>query len=137
MTKKAKLCTYRTFKSIFGVENYVLLKNRCLTSLLSQFRIGILPLKIETGRFQNIPVDERLCDLCNTDIEDEYHFLMACPKYAEFRQQMITNVSEKYPEIVGLSLTEKFRLIVQLQFKELATFLDKAWHKRKALLYSK
>ena len=50
---KPKLRTYVKFKNTYVIEGYV---NSCLPrfqrSLLSQFRAGILPLKIETGRFK-------------------------------------------------------------------------------------
>ncbi len=37
------------------------------------------PLRIETGRFENMNVEEWICQICNTDvIEDEMHFLMSC-----------------------------------------------------------
>ena len=57
-------------------------------SLLAQLRSGILPLRLETGRFQNIrdentghfqklKVEERVCTLCNLNcIEDEIHFVL-------------------------------------------------------------
>ena len=50
---KHKLRTYRTFKATFATENYVI-KNisRRKRSLLCQLRIGILPLRIETGDFE-------------------------------------------------------------------------------------
>ena len=47
-----KLRTYCTFKRIFSVEPYVYkVVNRGHRSILAQFRNGILPLKIETGRY--------------------------------------------------------------------------------------
>ncbi len=40
----------------------------CLNStkpcIISQFRVGILPFHIETGRFRNVKGDERKCHLC-------------------------------------------------------------------------
>ncbi len=43
--------------------------------LLAQFRLGILPLHIETGRFRNNQPEERICPIYNTSVEDEYHFV--------------------------------------------------------------
>ena len=70
-----KLRTYCTFKRIFSVEPYVYkVVNRAHRSILAQFRNGILPLKIETGRYTQIPIE--LCILCNEDqIENECQFL--------------------------------------------------------------
>ena len=40
-------------------------------SLFAQFRAGILPLKIETGRYRNVSLPDRLCTLCDdSEVED-------------------------------------------------------------------
>ena len=51
----------RTFKTIFYTEKYVQ-KYTCKRerSLFAQSRVGILPLKIETGRYRGIAIEERL-----------------------------------------------------------------------------
>ena len=48
---------------------------------IAQLRCGCLPLEIELGRYRNpkIPLDQRICNLCNTGTEDETHFLTTCP----------------------------------------------------------
>ena len=52
----SKLRTYRTFKTSYHVEKYVLMNlNRRERSILAQFRIGILPLRVETGRYIGKP----------------------------------------------------------------------------------
>ena len=51
-------------------------------SLLAQLRIGILPIRVETGIFVNLAVKERVCQICKSqEVEDELHFLFNCPKY--------------------------------------------------------
>ena len=95
LTSKPKLRTYRKFKFNYNLETYL---NICMQkynrSLLCQFRIGILPLNIETGRYKNIKdnvtgrfrklrPEERICDVCNlNETEDEFHFLCICPLYS-------------------------------------------------------
>ncbi len=85
---KPKLRIYCIFKRQFDVEPYV--KNylsKPVRSRLAQFRTGILPMHIETGRFQNVlddgtglfrkmRADEIFCKICNEYlVEDELHFL--------------------------------------------------------------
>ena len=41
--------------------------SRCRTSYLAQFSWGVLPIKIEYGRSHNIPLDDRLCELCENN----------------------------------------------------------------------
>ncbi len=75
----SKLCTYIKFKSCYGKDPYVCtVYNRGHRAILAKFRSEIPPLSIETGRFQNIPREFRLCTMCNDVIEDETHFIFYC-----------------------------------------------------------
>ena len=88
---KPKLRNYVKFKQSIYVEDYVVGNiTRSQRSLLAQFRMGILPLNIETGRYFRKVLNDRLCLLCDHNAtEDEHHFLLSCPFYnverAEFR----------------------------------------------------
>jgi hypothetical protein len=77
---KPKLRTYHKIKQTLETESYVKCNlNRKERSLLAQLRFGILPLKIETGRFENLPLENRICELCRLNkTEDETHFLFEC-----------------------------------------------------------
>ena len=47
--------------------------------VLTKFRCCNLKLPIETGRWENIPRENRLCQLCNLqNIGNEYHYLFEC-----------------------------------------------------------
>ena len=49
-------------------------------------------LRIETGRHGQNRIDrsERICQVCDTgDLEDEYHFVLACAAYNELRVKYI------------------------------------------------
>ena len=57
-----KLRTYRTFKTEYKEENYVkILLPLSHRSALAKFRMGIAPIRIETGRYEQLPVNERIC----------------------------------------------------------------------------
>ena len=50
-------------------------------------------LNIESGRFQNIARQNRLCTLCNCqDIEDELHFILKCPFLYKCKEQVFEAV---------------------------------------------
>ena len=54
--------------------------------LLPKFRASAHKLAIETGRYNIIPENDRLCIYCNMGaVENEFHFLLACPKYRDLR----------------------------------------------------
>ena len=48
--------------------------------LTTKFRISSHQLEIECGRYRKIPASQRICKLCNLEVEDELHFLLECPK---------------------------------------------------------
>ena len=84
---KPKLRTSILFKESFETEDYVKFnKNRLCISLIVQIRSGTLPLNIETGRFRQIAVEDRLCVLRN--LENEFHFICQWALYDEFSFEM-------------------------------------------------
>ena len=86
--KSQKLRYYNLYKYDKSPEEYLYFNiSKYQRSLFAQFRCGILPLEIEVGRYRDIPLENRLCQVCKTDIiEDEIHFLCQCMKYAEIRK---------------------------------------------------
>ena len=128
---KPKLRNYVKFKQSIYVEDYVVSNiSRCQRSLLAQFRMGILPLNIETGRYFRKLLNERLCLLCNESaIEDEYHFMLSCPVYNVER----VNLCKLIPNFNQLIPDEQLCLLMNLKSKYLANFIESIWNKRKKL----
>ena len=51
--------------------------SRSQWSLLAKLKLGILPLEIESGRWKDGALEERLCRLCNDRLlGNEYHFVL-------------------------------------------------------------
>ena len=42
-------------------------------SALAKFRCGVAPIRLETGRYERLDVNDRICPICNIGIEDEMH----------------------------------------------------------------
>ena len=115
-----KLRTYRVFKSSFTREPYLdLVRNRNQRSFITRLRTGSHHLHIETGRWTRpvTPVDQRTCSVCTpvssgpgsqTHIDDEYHFLMSCPKFKNVREIAFQDVSLVSPEFANLSEKQQF-----------------------------
>jgi hypothetical protein len=55
-----------------------------------KLRISNSNLLIEQGRHQNIPLENRLCPICNLEIENEYHFVIECNKLTSSRSKLYT-----------------------------------------------
>ena len=89
-----ELSLYCGFKQKFEFEAYLeLLKiPKWLTTFL-RFRLNSHDLEIETGRYGNVPRNKNLCNVCRTNlIENEYHFLLCYPKYADLRRKYLHNL---------------------------------------------
>ncbi len=64
VTKVNKLRTFIKYKDEYLTETYAYkVYDRCQRSIMTQFRSGILPLSIETGRYTYITEELRLCIL--------------------------------------------------------------------------
>ena len=48
---------------------------------------------------------------------------------------MYMRVSETYPEFTDLNTVDKFVFLMKNEWKEICNFIDKAWRKRKDILY--
>ncbi len=54
-------------------------------------RCDTAPLKIETGRYERLPVEQRVCEVCGSDnVEDEMHFLISCNAFTQERTKLFT-----------------------------------------------
>jgi len=132
--RKPKLRTYARIKTNFEVEKYVLLNlDRHQRSNLAQLRCGILPLQVELGRFNNVKLEDRLCQLCNNNvIEDEIHFLFHCPAYQEVRAHFIHDVGGN---IELQNDWEKLITLFKTNVRKLAKFVCKLTYLRQTKLY--
>ena len=109
-----KLRCYKQFKNEYTTEFYV--KAHTITrqcrSALAKFRCGVAPLKIETGRYQSLPVHERTCFHCNTEVEDELHVLLFCPLYDDTRQELFNHAYMCNSDFLSYSTSEKFNFLL-------------------------
>ena len=133
---KPKLRTYTQFKNKYETELYVnRLQNRRKRSLFAQFRLGVLPLRIETGRFRNLPCEQRICQTCDMNkVEDEFHFIMECTIYQDLRNVLFFQAQRLNSEFNDLSDIPKFLFLVSL-WRETACYIESAWKQRQDIIY--
>ena len=77
---------YRLFKESFKMNKYFSFLPAKYCRILTAFRTRNHCLPVETGRWSSIPISERICQLCNADIGDEYHSIMQCSFFSEQRR---------------------------------------------------
>ena len=128
------LTTYKYFKTEFVFEKYLNLLPERLRVPLSKLRLSAHCLRIETGRYGRARIDrnQRLCVLCNSDIEDEYHFVIKCPTYNDIRRKYISTAYIRNPSMYKfneLMSTDKKKVLAKL-----SKFISEALDLRKSLI---
>ena len=83
LTSAVAMPKLRTFVEIFDESDHKGLVYANLTrkqrSVITKVKIGILPLALEVGRFTDVPLEYRTCQICDDELlEDEFHFLLYC-----------------------------------------------------------
>ena len=133
----AKLRTYRMFKTEFKCENYITLNLRKNErSALCQFRCGILPLRIETGRYIGETIEDRLCRFCSQNsIENEEHFIFECDLYNRIRSNMFNDIISTI-DFQNYSTKDKFCFLFNNFPRKCAKYISQSYNCRRSVIYS-
>ena len=92
--------TYRIVKDKFGFEEYLTNTPLNLMKYVIKFRTRNHSFPIETGRYNNIDRNDRLCRYCNTDIGDQFHYLFVCKHFSHLRKKYIKPAYYARPNIL-------------------------------------
>ena len=101
---KPRLRTYRLVKECLLLEGYLKSDNGIGRRHLARIRSGANPLRIESGRAKRTPRAERKCWFGCDEVEDEYHFLVSCPIYADLRESVVDEVGVSEFRASGLAI---------------------------------
>ena len=74
-----------------------------------KFRCGVVPKRLETGRYERLSENDRVCPLILDGVEDEKHVLIICPVYTSIRavlHERATEICNGFP-----SFDEKFKKV--------------------------
>ena len=133
--KTGKLLFYSKVYKKFELQPYLKLplkKNE--RTNLTRIRISSHNLAIETGRYHNppIPRDQRFCFSCQTEIEDEEHFILYCPVYRDIRLKY-NNIFQKQSN--NISILEILNPEEISSAKNICMFLKTSLTMRKDILH--
>ena len=103
---------YALFKQQLKMESYLSLSSN-ISIWLTRIRTANHRLPVETGRWYNIPRNNRKCNFCNNAIGDEYHFMLECQGLSYLRKQYLPTCYCKYPSI------DKFISLLSCTYKPL------------------
>ena len=98
MKKNYSLC--HSIKKNYSLSAYLdSTRKNSMRRTLVKLRIGCHNLRVETGRYDKIPLEERICPLCiGNKIEDETHLLLDCQRYSSMRDIFLSKVETKIDE---------------------------------------
>ena len=103
--------------------------------LLTRLRAGCLDIEIEVGRWRGVPHNQRICRICNDEIETEMHFLFYCTNLHHVRILFNTFFIDLYKCNSDL---ERFAMLFAKQYITLtARFIRNLYDERKRILYKK
>lgn len=126
------LQSYVGFKHDFVIEKYLsCINNNKLRMCLTRFRCSAHCLNIEEGRYRNINREDRKCVHCNMNVvENEYHFLLICPKYRDLRVKYLPRYYCQWPNMTKFNTllsTDNVKLL-----NNIATYISFATDRRNA-----
>ena len=101
-----------------------------------QFRCGILPLRVETGRYIGEKPEESLCKICQSgQTEDERDiFLFNCALYNDLRNDLPSAIPHE-DSFLSLSDVYYLTLLMNNYPRQTTKYLRNVFEKRKRLLY--
>ena len=89
LTESSKVRNYSCFKYCMCLEEYLKTLPRKFYLPLCEFRTSNHKLPIETGRWENIPLNDRKCTFCTRDIGDEFHYFFRCSHFSTERSNFL------------------------------------------------
>ena len=111
---------YSIFKETTDIEPYLLNTTSNIYIPIIKFRTCNFKLPIEVGRWQNLPIDDRKCTLCNLhDVGDDFHYLLKCTFFENERKHFLKPYYYTRPNII------KFKNLLGSKNKMLLTKLSK------------
>ena len=108
------------FKNNIEIEKNSLDLTHTIYLPILKFRTSNNKLPVEKGRWENIPLQDRKCNLCpKNDVGDEFHYLLTCPFFEAGRKIHIKPYYNVRPNVI------KFKALLQSCNKKILIELSK------------
>ena len=85
---------------------------RAHRSAYAKCHCGTAPIKLETGRYEGLAVEDRICPICQKGVEDEQHVLLECSLYDDIRVQLLRDISTVFSNVYAYSKQEVLKCIL-------------------------
>ncbi len=127
ITNKAICSSYRTYKFVYSVEEYLVKLEKQERIMICKLRASNNRLPVITGRHRNIDREDRICTKCNENmVGDEYHLLFVC------QNEDIVQLRNRYISYYYRHNPTQYKYIMFMnntnmkELKKLAYFLKKS-----------
>lgn len=101
LDNSSKSKNYSVYKDNIDLEMYFKILPKHLYLHMVHFRTANHKFPIETGRWNNIDLNERKCNLCEKNIiGDEFHYLLECPFFKNERLNYLDSSYYRKPNIL-------------------------------------
>ena len=130
----------RTYIQIHDINTRQLIVRKNLTrverSIITKCKCGVLPIMIETGRYKDVPLEERLCQICTDNVlEDEQHFIGTCSALSEVRDRYKSRFLELGVDMGTMNAECIKAMLQQNCIKLTCELLLELFEERKNLMY--
>jgi len=133
--ESSKLGTYALLKTKPGISGYITEVSSTKDRIaISKLRLSNHKLNIETGRFYNLDETRRFCPFCESQVENEIHFIISCPTYRVLRDSLFLQIQENGRFVELLSDKEKFIYILAEPNAVIGSYVYKTMELREFLV---
>ena len=95
---------YRLFADKKEMKKYLTILPRSLWSIMIKFRCVNIKIPVVIGRYNQVPLEERICHLCpRNSVGDQFHYLFECSYFSEIRNQLIKRYYRLRPNVIKMS----------------------------------
>ena len=79
-------------------------------------------------RYHKLPIANRICGLCKTEVGDEIHFMLQCATLNKTRSNFIKDISDKFPNFSKLDTKSQFIWLMSSEDKILIQKVSSLLH---------
>ncbi len=116
ITMKQICSSYRIFKVVYGIEDYLVKLSKMNRIYITKMRAGNNKLPLNTGRYRETTREELYCDKCDERcVGDELHVLLLC------HNQEIVSLRNKYRSTDYREYPNQFKYVKLMQDKDIDT----------------
>ena len=95
---------YRAMTLVKRMQNYVLKLPKCYIYSMCKLKCVNHYMPIVAGRYSNIPIDERICKICQiNEIGDEFHYLFNCTFFSPQRARHLKRYYYTQPNMYKMT----------------------------------